>query len=105
MACQTPVPQTPSRTILKPLFHRNRLLQSPLNPLNQHIQLAQHWRMTRRAPFHLRLSLFRRQFLHPCKISLVTRANEISRGDVIVRRACERGLLGYVWMWDKARFP
>ena len=105
MACQNSVPQLPSRSTLKPHFHRNRLLQSPFNLPNQHIQLAQHWRMTRRAPFHLRLSPFRRQFLLPRKISLVTRADEVSRGDVIIRSACERGLLGYVWMWDKARFP
>ena len=73
-----PRSQLPLLNIRKTLFHRKRLLQSPLDPLDQHIQVAQHWRMVRCAPFHVRLRLFRRHFLLQCRIGLVSCTNEVS---------------------------
>lgn len=83
----------------------HRIFCSLDDVLRKHIGLRQHWRVTRAAPLHLRVTACRKALLVLDGDSLVVFADKIGRRDVAVGRAGELGELHHIRLRDKSRCP
>ena len=83
----------------------NSFLSSLVDLFNKHIRLAQMWRMSRAALFHLRLGHCCKRFLVLSGDSLIILTDEVGRWNIAPGSASELGRLHTVRLRDQPRSP
>ena len=87
------------------VLHRKSPFHSRINFRNEHSRLAQHWAMTRITPFHMRASFLRKSLLRQKRCSLIFFADQICRGDILIRCSGQCCCLDLARLRNELRCP